>query len=523
MIKLFDMAKHKVTEWLSQRRRNELGLTVSISLTRIIFWIVPIATGIALFLCTPWGLGLSPDSVAYVNGAKRFLAGGNLNALSSHWPPLYPLLLAAFGSLTNASPLLGARIFHALLIGLNLLLFSEVFRRIGLKPLVALVLGFLVAIHPVILGIHIYAWTEPAFLSLLIVNLLLLDRFLVGLPVTYSQKLALSLAVVAGLASLLRYAGLAIVLCNMLAIALYTSSSETSKRIRLVAEQACVSILILLPWLLFNLSRSSSMANRTLAYHPPRLDLLEHGLSTIGRWFWDESLVAILLSFCVWIVIRNIRFSSNKDTKFSTVAALFALVYICFLIAAISFTDAATSLDDRMLSPVFVVLVVVISDSATLLNRPAGSAFVITMLAFMLALPLHLSLDLLQLSRTNGLEFASRQWQETPIVQRLRTMSSEFRVATNAPELFSLYLPQKANMLPYRFETSSRKSNPLYAEEVSSIATTQNLIAMIGKGNFRPYLTSRDEIERLGEFRKIYTGDDGIIWENKLDLLNPLE
>lgn len=497
-----------------------LRIPVSISLTRIIFWIVPIATGITLFLCTPWGLGLSPDSVAYVNGAIRFLASGNLNTLSTHWPPLYPLLLAAFGSLANDSPLLGARIFHALLLGSNLLLFSEGFQRIGLKPLVALVLGFLVAIHPVMLGVHIYAWTEPAFISLLILDLLLLDRFLAGFPVNYSQKLALSLAVVAGLASLLRYAGLAIVLCNMLAVALYTSSTETGKRIRLAAEQACISLLMLLPWLLFNLSRSSSMANRTLTYHRPRLDFLEHGLSTLGRWFWDESLVVIFLSVCVWIVVHHIRFSNYKNTKFSAVAALFALVYMWFLIASISFMDAATPLDDRILSPIFVVLVVVIAGLATLLDRPAGIAFVITMLVFALALPLHFSLDLLQFSRINGLEFASRQWQETPIVQRLRTMNSDFRVATNTPEIFSLYLPQKASMLPYKLEPTSRKTNAFYAEEVSSLATTQHLIAIIGEVNFRSYLTSRDEIEELEKFEKIYAGVDGIIWANKLYLPN---
>src|SRR5512137_2999097 len=79
-----------------------------------------------LYICTPAGVGLANDSVAYIAGARSILQGtgysdiwldSSLEAIT-HYPPLLSLTLAAIGTL-GIDPLRGARILNILLYGAN--------------------------------------------------------------------------------------------------------------------------------------------------------------------------------------------------------------------------------------------------------------------------------------------------------------------------------------------------------------------------------------------------------------------
>ena len=68
-----------------------------------------------------YGVGVSPDSTHYIGAARSLLTGQGLRfngAAYTHWPPLYPALLAQFGA-ASVDPLVSARSFAALLYALN--------------------------------------------------------------------------------------------------------------------------------------------------------------------------------------------------------------------------------------------------------------------------------------------------------------------------------------------------------------------------------------------------------------------
>ena len=86
-------------------------------------FIVPLSGSIALFAmlftATRYGLGLSPDSTAYVKAADGLLKGYGWAFASVQWPPLYSLVLAIFGFPFGGNVFFGARLLHALLIAIN--------------------------------------------------------------------------------------------------------------------------------------------------------------------------------------------------------------------------------------------------------------------------------------------------------------------------------------------------------------------------------------------------------------------
>ncbi|HXF77113.1 MAG TPA: hypothetical protein VNN13_13520 [Methylomirabilota bacterium] len=76
----------------------------------------------AVIAATPWGIGLSPDSAAYIGGARSLIEGMGFSLPTDsgtfapiiHFPPLYSLLLGA-AAIAGADPLSAARWFAALL------------------------------------------------------------------------------------------------------------------------------------------------------------------------------------------------------------------------------------------------------------------------------------------------------------------------------------------------------------------------------------------------------------------------
>src|SRR5262245_38410829 len=94
-----------------------------------------LAVVLLLFATRP-GLGVGPDSTTYLDAARHLRQGEGLVVLEgshgtrplSHYPPLYPALLALAGT-ASADALAGARALHALLFGVNVLLVGLLIRR----------------------------------------------------------------------------------------------------------------------------------------------------------------------------------------------------------------------------------------------------------------------------------------------------------------------------------------------------------------------------------------------------------
>ena len=161
----------------------------------------------------PYGVGLSPDSVAYVSAARNLLAGKGFMLFISDswigWPPLFPIVLAGLG-LFGADPLAVAGPLNAMTFGAIVFVTTQWLRRQGRFPFLAAWTGFALAVSPPLVLVATHAWSEPLFILFTVLGLIRLDRYLA----TGRRGPWLEAVLYAALACLTRYLGLALVLAG---------------------------------------------------------------------------------------------------------------------------------------------------------------------------------------------------------------------------------------------------------------------------------------------------------------------
>ncbi len=209
-------------------------------------------SGIAVLLfITRWGVGLSYDSVSYIAIARDLLNGrGYPTALwfyrTTHWPPLLPLVLAAIGTL-RIDPLIGARWLNTGLFAANIALVGAIVNRYGGLFWPSVLASYVILASPTTLMIHAMAWSEPLFIFLGFLGILLLADYIDRrVPVL----LFASASAVAG-AFLTRYVGGALVVAGALGLLLLTAKPLRTRLID-AAIFVAVSSLPTLLWMLRN-------------------------------------------------------------------------------------------------------------------------------------------------------------------------------------------------------------------------------------------------------------------------------
>ena len=141
--------------------------------------------GFAVLYSTRWGPGVGYDSMFYLDAAVNISqgkgvywigSGGELKPLS-HYPPVYPLVLAlplAFG----ASQELAVRIPAVVIAGYNSYLIGYIIYHFTRRIWFALLAECVLMLSPVILRLHLLAMSDPLFFLWLLLSLFLLVRYL---------------------------------------------------------------------------------------------------------------------------------------------------------------------------------------------------------------------------------------------------------------------------------------------------------------------------------------------------------
>ncbi len=495
---------------------------------RTLNFLVALALATMLFVSTRWGLGMSADSVGYLKAAIGALNGEGLTQFSSNWPPLYPALLTVFGWLTGENVQLGARLLHALLLATNYLLIVQLLLRMTLPGYQAIIFGLLVSTHHVLTYVHFYAWSEPAFITLILIGLLMLSSL--SNTLDRNEKtltIEVMLAILTGMAMLLRYAGVALLLSNVNALLILTRHAAWTIRLRGVALQCILPILMLLPWLGFNLMRSQSATQRTLTPHFPNVELLKNGLSTIGRWFTSEvfgnvilfqmfiglSLVGLCFGVLIQAARKGIRTGANNIALFVSV---FTLTYLLFLLLSISFIDVATPLDDRILSPVFVCMVLLLAGLGTRIRQSGVRKAVMIGLVISVGFSSQQLKSWLLINYYDGVELTSRIMRDRAIIKFVQSCSPDMVLASDTPWDFDLHLQTKALWLPRLNNMTSGLRNTNYAEEMQSLGRMVDMIVVTDLSSSYSL-----EIDQQTLFRRIYSGNDGTIWINQQTMRPP--
>lgn len=487
-----------------------------------------------IFFATPHGIGASPDSVKYIKAAESLLQGNGLTLTDAegtavpmtHYPPLYPMTLAA-GSLGVLDMHTSARIINALalagLITMAVLLVDSNSSGDRLSTFT----GLLVFSSTSLFSNYLRAWSEPTFLLLTALALFLLARW----KYESNNNLLIVAGLVAGLATLARYAGIALILSGGLFIVLSSRREIRALAFRLGAFLA-TSIFPLAIWLLYNSSRASTATNRTLAWHPVTGETLSQGISSIGTWIMPGQAVVPSLGLGVVtltiIMVCLARNSLGQHRPLVVLCSIFLLLYSIFIIASISLFDAHTPLDGRILSPLNMAwLLCLVPVARASRERLSGVPFVrlvpLGLMLIILSLNLYATGSVIETSRNEGIGYSDRLWRESRVMGLIHYFPSDVRLYSNAPDAIYFHTGRLVEYPPLKYDPTTLRPNSDYGQQVQVMvqAVEHGATVVHFHAVRRPYLPAAEELASQISVKPAVIGTEAVVFSSNPESTSP--
>jgi len=463
------------------------------------------AIGILLY-STPEGLGLSDDSIAYIAGARSILAGNGYreawlasNGPVTHFPPGFSFLLALSG-LSGLDPLRGARFLNSILFGANAFLLGVIGWRMTRSQVAGVVLALFFLVNASLFNVHAVAMSEPLYIFFSLAAFLMFSYFGVeqlavpqaGASSRTPEKKVWLIAtgVLTAFAYLTRYAGLALLATFIIVLILLHDTWK--KRISSVAIFLASAFPFLLGWNIRNLLVADNATNRMLVYHPLTAENIETGIYNFSEFFipvetWRRAVVKIpnlfvaflsILALCllVWVVYKGLKKFSQPATEqpeiLSFTNGLYIFGYLASIISSMLLFDASTKFKLRILSPVYVSLLILLVffghwlwQKRTMLWQ--GSIILATLLIFCLSL-YDMAGAVTKLHK-GGQGYASFQWYDSQAMDFLSQLPKDIRIYTNQPGPVYLYADRPSYVLPDRVDAVTDLPREGYQEGVAAL------------------------------------------------------
>ncbi|MEJ2563214.1 MAG: hypothetical protein P8Z42_11055 [Anaerolineales bacterium] len=502
---------------------------------RLVFGAFYLLAAVLLWLNSPWGIGVYHDSVFYLSSAENFghgvglswfADGGTLRPLT-HFAPLYPLTLVP-GIALGAGSSSVARILAALFYGANVALLGWVIFRITRRLWLGVLTAALALISSVLLGVHLLAMSEPLFLLTAVACLAALTLYL-----TTGERRAFYFAIVlAALSYLTRYIGLVVLGTGALSL-LLLGSRPLRKRLQEAIVFGLAAFVPMALWMARNLILTGSLTNRTLIFHPPQPAKLKQFIATVVGWVSPFRLTAagtilILLGFAALLGMLPYRSWKRRRSApdpvfvFSGTAVLFALLYLASLAFSVTFFDASTPFDDRILSPLYVVflLLVVLATHQTLAGHRAWTALAAIMLVLLAVVQAPGAWRQLTTLREEGIGFTSRAWQESETIAWVDSLPGKATIYSNEKSAIDFLTPQRAYAIPEKTDPVKAELRDYYEESMQTmrerLSATDGYLIVFHAGRLRAGMPTLGEItagfELVSVFddTRVYAASSGI-------------
>lgn len=479
-----------------------------------------------VYLATKWGIGLTPDSITYIQGARGILKNIDFSGLGTHYPPFYFILLA-FTGLFFESIIISARYLHIFIFVINAFLFSYLLKS-KTQSQWLFVLGLSVFISaPVIFKTHVMAWSEPFFVTCMLCNFHFISEYLWK----GQNKDFILAAIFAALAIVTRYIGIALIITCLLII--ITESRRCLKeRIKNTVYFAVISGLPMFFWLLRNELTQHQITSRSFVSHLISFENIQQCLETIYGWFFLSQdhgyLLAVLVMISGWVYWRY-YFKDSREKNMGSyqllkVSMTFAVLYIVLLFISKSFFDAYIPFDQRILSPLFLCVVLIIlllfkkcSDN---FSHYVKITFSICACLFILAQMFILEKEMDYFVNNgiayNGVGYTTKIWVTSKTVDYARTLPNQAVIYSNGPDIITLFLDTSSKTIPCLINPVDRLKNNNFPAQfenmIADIKLKNGYLIYFVNINWRWYLPSLQMLVQSLQGFTIYQTEDGFIF-----------
>jgi hypothetical protein len=473
-----------------------------------------------VLLCTArYGAGTSPDSSAYVSSARSLLSGRGYRLVDGSpyavFPPLFPTLIA-LGTVPAGDALTAARFLNALAFGGIVFLSGWLFLMGTASRAFAVVGALSVALCGELLDVSCMVWSEPIFVLLTLLFIVLVARFLN----TRDTATLLLAALAGGLAWLQRYAGMPIILAGCLLVGLGTRGAPVRQRLRSVVYFGLVSAGPMAVWFFHNLLRTGRIG--APRYHissaRPLSEVVVAPLNVMAEWFvpgsgllsnpeqihWHQTYLlkwfgpgsessplrvlgmAVVVLLAVVAAASTLRRRTGSNTTAVApvwAAAVFTLAYLGFLVVYSRGVPGDT-FTHRYLVPAYAPLAFLATVGMKrafgfLGGRRAGSERVkslgLLLCVLWLLYPLDKARSHFRYCHHHGMGgYSTPEWEQSPLMEWLRNHPLQGRLYSNAPDIVGLLTGIEAASTPEYWRNPSEFARRKFVSQPSYIAWFYN-------------------------------------------------
>ncbi len=410
-----------------------------------------IGTIIILLLTTPFGAGLTPDSVAYISAARNLVDGNGFLTYNGLplviQPPLYSILLAVIKELTSVDPQIAAGYVNALLFGTIIYLSGLILLRY-LKSFVLIILGTV----SVLISFALVQASFMALSELLFIFLVLLFIYYFGKYQIKRDLISLFLfSIPVSLACLTRYTGVIIILTGVLCIVFFTENQRKEK----FRHSVIFLLITLLPitlWIIRNYFISGTLTGLRAASSYTLFENISFFYYTVLSWYFPLKLAGIYFVFIfiivsTWILFGRTpaKFSIGEAFKLIGPSLIFILSYSWIIIVS-STTTAYDKISDRLLSPIYIPLLFAlffIADRILLwlrkyVHQRSVTLLFVTGIVLLMFFPVKKTIQIAEhFTELSGWGFNSYEWRENKTIEYLnqhKLFEKNYKFYSNEPE-----------------------------------------------------------------------------------------
>jgi 4-amino-4-deoxy-L-arabinose transferase-like glycosyltransferase len=331
----------------------------------VLILLISMLGAIIVLYNTIWGAALSDDSYYYISSARNLLAGHGFD-LVANFPPLLPLILSFIG-IFRVDPLESVRWLNAFHFVLNIWLVARILFELTRSYRFSLLGALMMLVSSTMIMVHSWAMSEALFISLTLWGILI---YTIGHN-KRSWKVPLITGLLFGLAVATRYIGVALLIGGGIAW-LFEGGERLRSRIQNVVIFSIVGIAPLIFWLIRNQVEAGEPTNRVFEVHLMPAKLWISMLNTILLWvlpgrlvhgrelFWLGFLI-LMIFIALMLFLSRKRGSAlsiswqNEGLKPIILICLCIITYVVILIISRSFFDIRIPMDERLLSPILVM------------------------------------------------------------------------------------------------------------------------------------------------------------------------
>lgn len=482
---------------------------------------------IATLVSTAQGPGLSPDSVNYLSTGLNLADGQGLTTYSGEtltvFPPGLPAVIAA-GELLGLGAdwtvrLLNAVSFSAIVV-LGAVLLA---RHIADRRLVIGATAF-IAVSVALLAVSSMAWTEAPFIVVTLAFILLLERALAE-PARWRWVVVCALLV--WVAFVLRYAGVSLVAVGgaTLLVGLWRGN-------RVVALRNAVAFGVLavvgpLVWMLRNRSVDETLMGPRYPSTDTPAQVGYRIVRTVGEWLAPVPVPGPLLGLIGFgllgglvgsIIVVWRRRGGEQQTPFSVYllpTAVFGLGYTAYLVLA-QLTTAFDGINSRLLSPIFVPLVVAVAVAidrlAALTSERLRRAVAVVLIGVVAVQAIAFVNDAVEAGR-NGRGYARSAWQQSELADAVAELPDGVAIYASQPDgIWAATGRELVQMSPQlRALSSSDELVEISAEFLSAAACGEAYLAWFDS-NGRRYLRTPEQLAEVVTLTPVAESDDGTLY-----------